>query len=253
MARFKRNNWDKVEGQFSSRSDNFDISAHWITDQSLIDLHLQIAGNKPGMGLELCCGTGILGRSLLNNGWQMTGLDLTAEMVAASCKYFPTVQHNIEDPWPFKNNSFDLVILRQALFFFSPGNMFKELKRVLKDGGAFIISQTVPFSHIDLGWLSALHKFKQSHMLCFYTAEDIEQLLINNGFVVDNKSFLTVRESITRWMKYAPELSKDKKDDIINMIKNAPDEIKKLRNIKMENNELLEDWNWVVLRAKSIR
>ena len=54
-------------------------------------------------------------------------------------------------------------------------------------------------------------------------------------------------------MKYAPELSKDKKDDIINMIKNAPDEIKKLRNIKMENNELLEDWNWVVLRAKSIR
>ena len=251
MTGLKKHPRGSVEHQFCSRSKNFNISAHWITDQSLIDLHLQMAGNKPGMGLELCCGTGIIGRALLQSGWRMTGMDITEEMVMASSKYFPTVQHNIEDPWPFEKNSFDLVILRQALLFFDPDKVFSELKRVLKEKGIFIISQTVPFSHFDTDWLAAIHKFKQAHMLRFYTVEDIEQLLINSGFVVDNKNFLTVRESITRWMKYAPELPKDKKNDIINMIKNAPDEIKKIRNIKMENNELLEDWNWVVLRAKS--
>lgn len=238
----------KVRDQFALRSGTFDVSANWITDRKLVQAHVNIAGPACGKGLELCCGTGIIGRALAANGWQMTGIDITKEMVDEASKHFPAIQGDAEN-LPFEKDSFDLVVMRQALLFLETKKAFEEVRRVLKESGTFIMSQTVPFSEIDSVWLKKIHLTKQAQMQRFYTHEHLKRELTRNGFAIRSKEFLRVRESITEWMKHAPELSAEKREEVIRLIRDAPEKYKLMRNIELADNELWEDWNWVVFSA----
>ena len=83
----------------------------------------------------------------------------------------------------------------------------------------------------------------------FYNATDIERLLISAGFNVNEMKMLAVRESITHWMKYAPEQSEEMQRKICDLVANAPEEYKQARNVKVVNGEVFEDWNWVIFKA----
>lgn len=238
-----------VQKQFSIRSDTFNKSANWITNAALLKAHVNAAGDS-GTGLELCCGTGQVGKALKDHGFKMTGIDITKEMVEETAHHFPAIQHDVQQPLPFEAKHFDLVVMRQALFFFETDQLLKEIKRLLKQNGRFVLSQTVPFdSKEDEAWLKKVHTTKQAQMKKFYTTTDLENLLKEAGFNIEKKSFLSVRESITLWMKHAPELSDQKKEEVINLIKNTPPNLQKYRQVEIKNNELFENWNWVIFTA----
>jgi ubiquinone/menaquinone biosynthesis C-methylase UbiE len=238
-----------VQKQFATRASTYDLSANWITDNKLIDAHLQLAGTPHGKGIELCCGTGVNGKAFTAEGWDMTGLDLTMEMLEEVNDIFPVVQGDIT-AIPFDDNSFDFALLRQALFLFDTLAGLKEIRRILKPGGTFVISQTVPFSHEDEPWLKHIHEVKQAQLLNFYNSRDIEKLLLEAGFNVVEMKLLPVRESITRWMRYAPEQTKEMQKKICDMVANAPEEYKKERNVEVVDGEVFEDWNWVIFKAE---
>lgn len=235
-----------VQKQFSTRASTFDQSARWITDEQLIKAHPQEL-SRPGKGLELCCGTGAVGRAFVHLGWQMTGVDITEAMVHETQKYFPAIQHNVEEGLPFKDETFDAVVMRQALFFFQPEKLLAEIQRVLKKGGRFVLSQTVPYeSPEDEAWLKKVHTTKQAQLLNFYTAKDLEDILQSAGFKIEKKRSLTVRENITNWMHHAPELSSEKKNEVMNLIRQTPKMLQPYRNVTEVNGVLEENWNWVI-------
>ena len=238
-----------VQKQFATRAKTYNKSANWITNPELIAVHVQLAGTPSGKGIELCCGTGVNGKALTAAGWNMTGLDLTIEMLDEVNGVFHVVQGDITSI-PFNDNTFDLAILRQALFLFDPLVGLKEIRRILKPEGTFVISQTVPFSHADEPWLKHIHEIKQAQLLDFYTAVDIKKMLLNSGFNIKEMKFISVRESITHWMKYAPEQTNDMRQKICDLVANAPEEYKKVRNVKVFNDEVFEDWNWVIFKAE---
>ncbi len=237
-----------VQKQFATRAKTYDKSANWITSPELIAAHLQLAGKPHGKGIELCCGTGVNGKALTAAGWDITGLDLTMEMLDEVNNIFPVIQGDITSI-PFEDNTFDFAILRQALFLFDTISGLKEIRRILKQGGTFIISQTVPFSQADEPWLKHIHEVKQAQLLNFYTADDIKQMLLSTGFNIKEMKFLPVRESITHWMNHAPEQKEEMKQKICELVANAPEEYKKVRNVKVINGEVFEDWNWVIFKA----
>lgn len=237
-----------VQKQFATRAKTYDQSAKWITSKELIKAHLQLAGTSGGNGIELCCGTGVNGKALTAAGWNMTGLDLTKEMLDEVNNIFPVVQGDIT-AIPFDDNTFDFAILRQALFLFDTLAGLKEIRRILKPGGTFVLSQTIPFSRADEPWLKHIHEVKQAQLLNFFTAADIEKLLLDSGFIVKEMKFLPVRESITHWMKYAPEQTDEMRRKICDLVANAPEEYKQARNVEVINNEVFEDWNWVIFKA----
>jgi ubiquinone/menaquinone biosynthesis C-methylase UbiE len=237
-----------VQKQFATRAETYNQSASWITDPKLVAAHVELAGPPKGKGIELCCGTGVCGSALTKAGWQMTGVDITWEMLEKAKEGFNVVQANVEN-LPFENNSFDLAILRQALFLFDPNSALKEIKRVIKNSGSFILSQTVPFSELDEPWLKHIHFSKQAQLLNFYTTTDIEKMLLYAGFNITEMKFLSVRESITRWMDYAPELTDEKRKEICDLVANAPEDYKRIRNVEVVNGEIFEDWNWVLFKA----
>lgn len=238
----------KIRQQFDLRASSFDRSVYWVTDPGLIAAHVRLAG-QPGKSLELCCGTGAVSRGLKAAGWDVTGVDISAGMVAEASKYINAQQGDVVN-LPFADHSFDLVVMRQAYFLLDDGPAaLREVRRVLKPGGRFILSHLVPFSMIDSEHLRKVHTVKQAQMRKFHTIETLTQELEGNGFTVNAHDQVVVRESVTLWMKEAPELSEATRQEVCNLVANAPKEYRELRRVEVSNGEIMEDWNFALIVA----
>jgi SAM-dependent methyltransferase len=178
------------------------------------------------------------------------GLDICADMVKISGRHFPVLQAKAEK-MPFADNTFHLVACRQTFQFLDAAQTLSEIRRVLVPGGQLILSLTVPFSEIDKSWLYHIHMIKQALLLKFYTRDELNDALDRSNFSLLESRSLEVRESITKWMHYAPELPVQAKEKVIAAIKDAPPGYKKLHNVEENGGQLLEDWHWVILKAAS--
>jgi DNA gyrase subunit B len=239
-----------VIDQFSTRAGVYSNSANWIADQSLIQAHLEAAESKRGgTALEICCGTGMVGRAFRAAGWHISGVDLTQAMAEEANRYFPCICTPAESI-PFLDCSFDVIVLRQAYFLLDDGQkVLAEVRRLLKPDGIFILSQTVPFSAEDSAWLEHIHRFKQAQLRQFFTADSLQAELEKKYFRVTATHRLSVRENINRWMAAAPELSQEKQAEVCALIANAPEPYRSIHRVETVNNEVFEDWNWVLFTA----
>lgn len=243
---------NKLKEQFAIRCAEFDISANWVTDKELIRLHTDLAGKPSGKALDLCCGTGQIGRSLKTAGWDIQGLDICGPMVKISSEYFPVSEGKAEK-LPFKPDFFKLVVCRQTFQFLNIKEVLSEITKALVPGGVFILSLTVPFCEEDKAWLRKIHQIKQPLLLRFYTAGELIDELKTAGFSIGEVKTLKVRESVTKWMEHAPELSCESRKKVIAAVENAPAVYKKLHNVRVKGLEVFEDWNWVVIKAYSLK
>lgn len=241
---------NKVIDQFSKRAGTYSASANWIGDSALIQTHIDAASLKPfGSLLEICCGTGMVGRNLKAAGWQVCGVDLTLGMAEEANRHFPCICSPAENI-PYLDNSFEVVVLRQAYFLLDDGQkVLAEAARVLKPDGIFILSQTVPFSAEDAPWLEHIHRHKQAQLRQFFTEESLKEELERTHFKVVATTHLSVRENITRWMAAAPELSPEKQAEVCRMVAEAPQPYKSIHSTELVNGEVFEEWNWVIFTA----
>lgn len=235
--------------QFYERAKTFNNSASWITDPVLLKNLAQMVEKPVGTkGIELCCGTGVVSRELSKLGLDMTGIDITGAMLRESGKHMKVTQGNVEN-LPFEDNSADFIIIRQALFLTDSAKTLDSVRRVLKPGGQFIVCNTVPVSDdYDAEYLKAIHLTKQKDLKQFYTATSLKEELIDHGFIVCKSKFLTVRESIDHWMdpRFAPELSLEKRQEVLDMIQYSPKEYQKARDLKIINGQTTENWGWQI-------
>jgi DNA gyrase subunit B len=241
---------NKVINQFTTRAATYSASANWIADEALIQAHLDAAAAKQGgTALEICCGTGMVGRSFRAAGWHISGIDLTRGMAEEANRFYPCICSPAETI-PYLDGSFDVVILRQAYFLLDDGQkVLAEVKRVLKPDGIFILSQTVPFSPEDREWLEKIHRFKQEQLREFFTAESLQDELEKASFRVEASKRLAVRENITRWMAAAPEQTAAKQAEVCRMVAEAPEPYHSIHKVETVNGEVFEDWSWVIFTA----
>jgi DNA gyrase subunit B len=242
---------EKIIDQFSMRARTYSASANWIGDNSLIQAHLDAAETKRnGAALEICCGTGMVGRSFRAAGWQINGIDLTRGMAEEANHFFPCICTPAESI-PFLDGSFDVVVLRQAYFLLEDGQkVLAEVSRLLKPDGIFILSQTVPFSAEDRPWLEHIHRTKQFQLKEFFTTDTLACELEKQYFSIVTTRSLTVRENISRWMAAAPELSVEKQVEICSLIADSPEPYRSIHNVEVVGGELFEDWNWTIFTAR---
>lgn len=107
----------------------------------------------PGKALDAACGTGRYSAILDSLGYKVTGMDLSAAMLAQAKKSrsqtIKFIKGNLESI-PLKNAAVDLSICALALSHLPDVNRtFSELKRVTRPGGHIILSDIHP-------WLVAL-------------------------------------------------------------------------------------------------
>lgn len=244
-------NRNSVIDQFTARAATYSASANWISDQNLIQGHIDAASEVVGKGslLELCCGTGMVGRNFATAGWHVCGIDLTQGMAEEANRFYPCICLPAEQV-PFLDASFNVVVLRQAYFLLDDGQkVLQQAHRVLKPGGVFILSQTVPFSPADSPWLEHVHRTKQAQLREFFTEESLKQQLEQKFFSVSDTRRLSVRENITRWLEAAPELSPEKRAEVSDLVAKAPEPYRSMHKVEVVDGQVLEDWNWVIFRS----
>lgn len=243
----------KIIDQFVQRADTFESSACWVKDKELLDMHADLARiHKGESALEVCCGTGVVGQRLALAGAKVTGFDISLSMLKHAKKKLSYCVNAKAEHFPFGDNTFDVVICRQAFHFLDTPRVVREMVRVVKAGtGRIIISQIVPFGEEDSNWLFQIHHKKQPLLKNFLHEEHLKDLLKNAGCQDIVSRQYCVEEPINNWLKdtFLPQA---KIDEIKSMFMNAPSGYKTAHRIRCSNGDIFDTMRWVIIRGKKV-
>jgi ubiquinone/menaquinone biosynthesis C-methylase UbiE len=143
--------------------------------------------------LDVGCGTAHLTNWIKEQGFTMTGVEPSSEMMKLAKENFPDIEviNSIASALPFEDNSFDLIVSFEVLRYLDkPENIrsYKEFYRVLKPGGKFFVTQ-VNLYCTDLYYF--FHNIKsvycrlsnKVHHFCNFTTSGKEEKLLKQiGF-----------------------------------------------------------------------
>ena len=137
--------------------------------------------------LDIGCGGGVnIEKFLKITKNNVDGLDYSEISVkesikrnhnAVNKKRSTIIQANVCD-MPIDNNSYDLVTAFETIYFWPDlANTFKEVLRIIKPNGRFMIAQGTDGNHPqDEEWLNTVEG------MSVYTKEELEKYLIDAGF-----------------------------------------------------------------------
>ncbi|MFH1070711.1 MAG: class I SAM-dependent methyltransferase [Candidatus Glassbacteria bacterium] len=100
-----------------------------------------VAGIAPGRALELAPGRGSLSAELVRLGHRLDALDIAPENFSASRRGVNLVAGNLDDPLPFEDSAYDLVVCCEGIEHLEYQYRFaRELARVLTPGGRLVLT-----------------------------------------------------------------------------------------------------------------
>lgn len=146
--------------------------------------------------LDIGCGNGRLIHHLKNKGGVVTGADISKKMIESARKRFPDtefIQANAEN-LPFQNEEFDVVVAAFLIVHLkNPEKMFKEIYRVLKDGGSFILT------NINQRKAPKLKAGRQKIIIksFYHRPADVRKILETNFFKIEKEEFVYEK---TEWI-----------------------------------------------------
>ncbi|HCC49256.1 MAG TPA: hypothetical protein DEQ38_14235 [Elusimicrobia bacterium] len=249
---------DTVKAQFDARSSEFSKSASWVTDPGLLAAHRRAAANLlPAKGriLEACCGTGEVTGALKRRGLETYGFDLSTGMLGEAARHIKTLKPGDAHAIPYPDGFFDAVVMRQAMQFLKPAVFLKEAARVLKPGGALLLSHHVPRSAAERKRLLRIYRliqpegvFKDPSKL--YLGGDLRAHIRRAGLRVKKEAVHFTRESITALMKCYPNLSPEQKAKIFAAYLGTGAADRRACGVTVRKGELLAAWKWVIFAAQ---
>ncbi|HAX61945.1 MAG TPA: SAM-dependent methyltransferase [Elusimicrobia bacterium] len=135
---------------------------------------------KKGKGLEIGVGTGRFAVPLEIK----YGIDPSAKMLKIAKKRGVKTYHGIGEKLPFKDKSFDFVLIAITLCFVkNPGSVIAESGRVLKDNGKIILGIVDKNSFLGRFYLK---EKKQGHKFYryanFFSTDEVVKLLKKHNF-----------------------------------------------------------------------
>ena len=239
---------DVYREQFGARSSNWHESAKWIADDQLLAAHASLCRVGPSARvLDACCGSGVVGAAFRGRVKSLVGLDLTPEMVRLARGRLDEVREGDVYAMPFPDEDFDLVVNREVLHLLQqPEKPLREIMRVLRPGGQFIVGQMVPHSDVDAPWMFRVVKKKQPLLFNNLTADDLRALLDGAGFVDIQMIEYLQWEDIDRWID-SYETPSANRQEIRDLYLNAPAEVRAVHPFEISASGAIRDsWRWCI-------
>lgn len=206
IREFKSSAWvSKSSAQRYAKTVNDQVSPSEIDLDT--QMHLLESNSKLGKKvLDLGCGTGALTLRLAESGYEVTGVDISAQMLDQLARRSKKLNVRLVEAdifsLPFNEASFDAAVSRWVLPHFSDWSAaVRQVSRVLKSGGVFIFdfpsrehiehaqSRESLLSKERLGYE---HSEEDSVDPYFYygaeTRESMAKVLAENGFTLESRT-----------------------------------------------------------------
>lgn len=191
---------DNVEKQFGSQASAYLTSAVHASGRDLQRLAARLADFPQAHLLDLGCGAGHASFVAAQQVAQVTAYDLSSQMLsvvasAAQDKGLSniTTQQGYAEVLPFADASFGVVISRySAHHWHDVGQALREVKRVLKPGGVFIIMDVMSPGHPlrDI-WLQTVEALRDTSHVRNYSSGEWLQMINEAGLI--SRSLMTDR------------------------------------------------------------
>lgn len=191
---------DNVEKQFGSQAKAYLTSAVHATGRDLERLSARLAAFPDAYLLDLGCGAGHASFVAAGRVAQVTAYDLSSQMlevVNAAAKekglHNITTRQGYAESLPFEDESFDVVISRySAHHWHDVGRALREVKRVLKPGGIFIMMDIMAPGHpVRDIWLQTIEALRDTSHVCNYSSGQWFSMITESGLI--SRSLVTDR------------------------------------------------------------
>jgi malonyl-CoA O-methyltransferase len=148
MATNPRDAYDQWADQYDTdANDTRDLSAEVLRNKAFIDADDAV--------LELGCGTGLNTEWLATQAGHVVATDVSEEMLAQARERLDpegvTLRTlDVTEPWPFEAGRFDVGVATLVLEHVEAlGPVFREARRVLRDGGTFYLAELHPYRQFE--------------------------------------------------------------------------------------------------------
>ncbi|MBI2037829.1 MAG: class I SAM-dependent methyltransferase [Candidatus Magasanikbacteria bacterium] len=175
---------------------------HWYfaAKRKFIDLAIKkyVKSGEPVKILDVGCGTGAVLEQMASNNFLVSGIDMNDTALEYCRQKGFSVEKGFADRMPYSAETFDIVFALDVLEHLdNPELAVKEVRRVLKPGGLFIV--TVPAHQ----WLWSYHD-ESLHHKKRYNKSDLNALLSADLNVLQNSwihGFILLPAIILRLLK----------------------------------------------------
>jgi ubiquinone/menaquinone biosynthesis C-methylase UbiE len=236
---------NNVIDYFSKRASVYN-SSDWVNDKDILHTILKCLNSTEASFLnilDLGAGTGAVSNYLLYNllsDTRIVALDVCAEMLQKNCEQRILKILSSAEKMPFIDNSFDVIVSRQCMHYIDDLNKaIDEIKRVLKCGGIFVLSQFVPLETETKNFWIDMMKVRQPLRKNFYSEKDWIELFIQHGFSVNSVERYSKPYSIKKWAQTYNVEQNVEISPYQTILKNAPIEYIKEYGVREKNNDIL--------------
>jgi ubiquinone/menaquinone biosynthesis C-methylase UbiE len=198
----------RVRHEFSRQADRFATSAA-ITDEQQTRLFVEALGiGEVGSVLDIACGPGIITVALAPRARDVVAFDLTPEMLkkarqrcASAGARNVTFREGSATDLPFADHTFDCAVTRLSIHHFEhPRRVLKEIWRVLKPGGTFVVadvvSSEVPEKSALQNAIEAIRDPSHTRML---PGSEFSSLISDSGFVIESEKTWDKPRGFEEW------------------------------------------------------
>lgn len=170
----------RIQEEFSKQAGKLEKSDFFRNKKILkimLDLGIETVGGKV---VDLACGSGIMTEELVRNGWKVTAVDITKEMLdIVKKKNLPEVEviRGDANQLPFSDNEFNGIFTRLSLHHFeNHQKIMQEMKRIIQSDGIIIIGDILTVGDIkDKKLHNAIEKLRDpSHINCLSKKEIVD-------------------------------------------------------------------------------
>jgi len=240
----------KIKTNWDNRS-KFYNDLEWVSKDELLKAIVETAGILKGKRiLDVGTGTGKVLIALYQHCAEADyyGVDICQSMLDRIDKSydFNLSIGNMEDLHDFKNNEFDLVTARMVFHHAqNPEKAMKEVYRVLKPGGKFIICEGNPPDSNCVHFYKDMFRFKEDRIT--FLLDDLVNLLVRQGFhTVTARAVILKNMSLNNWLEKSG-LPFRNIDIIKKMHYQCDTLVQKAYNMKFQNNDILMDWKFSIV------
>jgi len=207
---------------------------------------------KSDIVLDVGCGTGIISKLVAPHVEQMVGLDISPDMLRLARKNLLDNEFYIlGDAYslPFRDALFDKVTARM-IFHHLVENVQKgtnECFRVLKPGGALILSEGIPPSEEIAAWYTDMFRLKEERLT--FSRTILRAILEKAGFRhIEMIEYVTKQSSVKNWLENSG-LPREKQDIIMQLHREMPQVGKDLYHANVTPDDVLIDMVFLIFVA----